>query len=90
MYNIYSMKQLRQQVSMEDKAEKKKQYDEGPKASYGYGGEFGVQKDRMDKVWTYAFILHIVLFTLAVQSKLTFNSNALEKCKWTQSRLLNA
>ena len=24
----------------------------GPKASYGYGGKFGVQKDRMDKVWT--------------------------------------
>ena len=46
----FSMKQLRQQVSLEDKAEKQKQFEEGPKASYGYGGQFGVQKDRMDKV----------------------------------------
>ena len=44
------MKQLRQQVSLEDKSVKKKEYDEGPKASFGYGGQFGVQKDRMDKV----------------------------------------
>ena len=46
----FSMKQLRQQVSLEDKAEKQKQFEEGPKASFGYGGQFGVPKDRMDKV----------------------------------------
>ena len=44
------MKQLRQQVSLEDKTVRKQQYDAGPKASEGYGGKFGVQKDRMDKV----------------------------------------
>ena len=31
---------------------KKKEFEAGPKASYGYGGQFGVQKDRMDKVRT--------------------------------------
>ncbi len=35
---------------MEDRDTKKQAYDEGPQASYGYGGQFGVQKDRMDKV----------------------------------------
>ena len=44
------MKQLRQQVSLEDKTMKKQEYDAGPKASEGYGGKFGVMKDRMDKV----------------------------------------
>lgn len=28
-----------------------------PKASYGYGGKFGVQKDRMDQVWVRRFLL---------------------------------
>lgn len=27
-----------------------KQKENIPKASYGYGGKFGVEKDRMDKV----------------------------------------
>lgn len=30
--------------------EQVKQKDQTPKASYGYGGKFGVEKDRMDKV----------------------------------------
>lgn len=30
--------------------EQGKQRDDKPKASYGYGGKFGVEKDRMDKV----------------------------------------
>lgn len=29
-----------------------------PKASYGYGGKFGVQKDRMDKVWLACSCVH--------------------------------
>ena len=44
------MKQLREQVTNDDASLKKKQFDAGPKASHGYGGEFGVEHDRMDKV----------------------------------------
>lgn len=29
---------------------KKKELESGPKASHGYGGRFGVERDRMDKV----------------------------------------
>lgn len=29
---------------------KKKELESGPKASHGYGGQFGVERDRMDKV----------------------------------------
>ena len=36
---------------------------QSPKASYGYGGKFGVQKDRIDKVglWLMKKILHLVV-----------------------------
>ena len=47
---ILSLKALREQVSIDDKEYKQKEYDQGPKASSGYGGKYGVQKDRMDKV----------------------------------------
>ena len=49
-----SLKQLRSDVQQDDTTEKNKQFEEGPKASLGYGGKFGVQTDRMDKVriWT--------------------------------------
>ncbi|XP_074554926.1 src substrate protein p85-like isoform X3 [Halichoeres trimaculatus] len=43
-----SVAELRNKVTEEHK--KVKQKDETPKASYGYGGKFGVEKDRMDKV----------------------------------------
>ncbi|KAM8909523.1 src substrate protein p85-like isoform 2-T2 [Spinachia spinachia] len=39
---------LRDKVTVEH--EQVKQKDHTPKASYGYGGKFGVEKDRMDKV----------------------------------------
>lgn len=42
-----SMDQLRQDVVKSDADAKKNAV---PKASYGYGGKFGVEKDRMDKV----------------------------------------
>lgn len=45
-----SVADLRQKVSHEHEVVKKKELDSGPKASYGYGGKFGVEKDRMDKV----------------------------------------
>ncbi|XP_041109999.1 hematopoietic lineage cell-specific protein-like isoform X4 [Polyodon spathula] len=46
----FSVHQLREHVSKEHEEKKKKELAEGPKASYGYGGKFGVEKDRMDKV----------------------------------------
>ncbi|XP_062415540.1 src substrate protein p85-like isoform X1 [Pungitius pungitius] len=43
-----SIAELRDKVAVEH--EQVKQKDHTPKASYGYGGKFGVEKDRMDKV----------------------------------------
>ncbi len=40
------MNALREQTTKEDLALKKKSMAEGPQASYGYGGKFGVQEDR--------------------------------------------
>uniref|UniRef100_A0A182JVX5 SH3 domain-containing protein n=1 Tax=Anopheles christyi TaxID=43041 RepID=A0A182JVX5_9DIPT len=40
------MQQLREETERADADKKRK---EGPKASHGYGGKFGVEKDRMDK-----------------------------------------
>ncbi|XP_036373724.1 hematopoietic lineage cell-specific protein isoform X2 [Megalops cyprinoides] len=45
-----SVAELRQNVSKEHEVVKKKEMEQAPKASYGYGGKFGVEKDRMDKV----------------------------------------
>lgn len=42
--------QLRNKVSEEHEVIKKKELEAGPKASYGYGGKFGTERDRMDKV----------------------------------------
>uniref|UniRef100_A0A8C9FCK5 Hematopoietic lineage cell-specific protein n=1 Tax=Pavo cristatus TaxID=9049 RepID=A0A8C9FCK5_PAVCR len=42
--------QLRSKVSEEHEVIKKKELESGPKASYGYGGKFGTERDRMDKV----------------------------------------
>lgn len=47
---VCSIADLRQNVSKEHEVVKKKEMDQGAKASYGYGGKFGVEKDRMDKV----------------------------------------
>ncbi|XP_073435418.1 hematopoietic lineage cell-specific protein-like isoform X1 [Dendrobates tinctorius] len=43
------IKELRSNVSKEHEQLKKKEFQQGPKASYGYGGQFGTEKDRMDK-----------------------------------------
>ncbi|KAM4569502.1 src substrate protein p85-like isoform 2-T2 [Odontesthes bonariensis] len=43
-----SVAELRNKVAAEH--EQVKQKEQTPKASYGYGGKFGVEKDRMDKV----------------------------------------
>lgn len=45
-----SLKKLREEVTQDDTSYKQQQFDAGPKASEGYGGKFGVMKDRMDKV----------------------------------------
>ena len=50
MFLYLSMEALREQTAREDAAIKKKLMEQSPKASYGYGGKFGVQNDRMDKV----------------------------------------
>ena len=47
---LHSMKQLRTDVQKDYTEVKKKEAEAGPKASYGYGGKFGVQQDRMDNV----------------------------------------
>ncbi|KAM8770645.1 hematopoietic lineage cell-specific protein [Rhynchonycteris naso] len=41
--------QLRNKVSEEHDCLKKKEMESAPKASHGYGGRFGVERDRMDK-----------------------------------------
>ncbi|XP_064423272.1 src substrate cortactin isoform X4 [Latimeria chalumnae] len=41
--------QLRDNVSQEHQTLKQKELSEGPKASHGYGGKFGVEQDRMDQ-----------------------------------------
>lgn len=43
------MKQLREEVAMSDAFYKQKLLEEGSKASFGYGGKFGIEKDRMDQ-----------------------------------------
>lgn len=45
---LFSVAELRNKVAVEH--EQVKQKEHAPKASYGYGGKFGVEKDRMDKV----------------------------------------
>lgn len=40
------MQQLREET---ERADMEKKMKEGPKSSHGYGGKFGVEKDRMDK-----------------------------------------
>lgn len=40
------MKKFREETIIGDDCNKKKLYEEGPKSSYGYGGKFGVEKDR--------------------------------------------
>nr|XP_009939583.1 PREDICTED: hematopoietic lineage cell-specific protein-like [Opisthocomus hoazin] len=45
----HSIHQLRNKVSEEHEVIKKKELETGPKASYGYGGKFGTERDRMDK-----------------------------------------
>lgn len=45
-----SLKELRGEVQKNDATAKEKELQEKGTGSYGYGGKFGVQKDRMDKV----------------------------------------
>ncbi|CAG0879959.1 unnamed protein product [Darwinula stevensoni] len=43
------MKQFREEIQKDDAELKRKQMEAGPQASFGYGGKFGVETDRMDK-----------------------------------------
>lgn len=56
--HLSSIHQLRSKVSQEHEVLKKKELDTGPKASYGYGGKFGTERDRMDKVRAAGGSLH--------------------------------
>jgi len=42
------MDKLREETSRGNDLAKQKQMSEQPNASYGYGGKFGIEKDRMD------------------------------------------
>ena len=46
----FSIHKLRENVYQEHQSLKEKELQTGPKASHGYGGKFGVEQDRMDKV----------------------------------------
>uniref|UniRef100_A0AAF5DPD8 SH3 domain-containing protein n=2 Tax=Strongyloides stercoralis TaxID=6248 RepID=A0AAF5DPD8_STRER len=46
--DTFDVSQLRSEVVQADEVIKKKQYETMPKASDGYGGKFGIQKDRVD------------------------------------------
>lgn len=52
-FGCRSLKQLRTDVQKDDASYKDKELQEKGTGSYGYGGKFGVQKDRMDKVFKY-------------------------------------
>lgn len=49
-HSFSSLKQLRSEVQTEDASFKAKELEQKGTGSYGYGGKYGVQKDRMDKV----------------------------------------
>lgn len=60
------MSKLREQTAKEDLELKKKLMADGPQASYGYGGKFGVQADRY--AHSFVCIVHVdknSLFTKA-------------------------
>lgn len=46
----FSIQELRSNVARDDAEFNKKKLESGLKSSYGYGGKFGIQADRMDKV----------------------------------------
>ncbi|XP_071445060.1 src substrate cortactin-like isoform X2 [Hetaerina americana] len=43
------MDKLRQETTESDALKRKKQLEEDPGGAYGYGGKYGIQKDRMDQ-----------------------------------------
>ena len=51
-----------QEVAKDDKQIKAKELQEKGTGSYGYGGKFGVQKDRMDKVRVYISWLQMFVY----------------------------
>ena len=49
VFSVCSLKKLREQVQSDHNVIKKKQTEE-MNGGFGYGGKYGVEKDRMDKV----------------------------------------
>lgn len=66
------MDEFRKEVVETDKNVAQKAYDRGPKGSTGYGGKFGVQQDRVDKVGA----LDIALDTVEFQENDTVDKNS--------------
>jgi hypothetical protein len=58
-----SVQKLKDKAVDDDKQLKKTEYDQGTfKPSHGYGGKYGVQNDRIDKVcWSVAVRVRIYL-----------------------------
>ena len=57
-----SLTALRQDVIRDDAIYKHQQFELGPKASEGYGGRFGVHKDRMDQVqWGHRLAIYLFI-----------------------------
>ena len=52
------MREVREGVVTTHEKKVKEDYQKGPMGSSGYGGKFGVQKDRMDKV---ANLIYLVI-----------------------------
>lgn len=48
-HSHFSMNKLREETTKGNDMAKERQKADAPNASYGYGGKFGVEKDRMDR-----------------------------------------
>lgn len=72
-----SIHRLRETVSTEHTSLKQKELETMPKASHGYGGKFGVQQDRMDKVVEMLTLLKHI-FPLLKSCVTNIGSNPLE------------
>ncbi|XP_054716161.1 src substrate protein p85-like isoform X2 [Uloborus diversus] len=64
-----NIQELRSNVVKDDAELKKKSLESGPKSSFGYGGKFGVQADRMDKSAVgHDYVAHIEKHTSQVDA----------------------
>ena len=66
------MKEFREATITADAEIKRKEREDGPKASYGYGGKFGVQEDRYCYVLSqkdfFSFVITITNLNVTIHS----------------------